>query len=159
MRYGGRLSPMCPILWGPCRVLGKLSAAWVLIQGYMTHPLRNYTKLCVSADACISWGGEFPASRVGPADLIRVNSAPPLRSGVPDILLSLGLSSFLWAALLLPTCPLPRPALSPPPWLDLLSAPMSLGPCTHPARSDTASSPRPSPGRPCCSRSACGGQP
>ena len=43
------------------------------------------------------------------------------------------------------------PALIPP----LPSGPW--GSCTHPARSDNAYSPRPSAGRPCCSRNACGG--
>lgn len=114
--------------------------------------LRLYAKLCVSAHSCMFpcgvGGGGSLALSVGSVNPRKGNHTAPLGPQVSVM------SCCLWGSGLCGHLPLPAaPQTSPGSHCD----PLRSGRCAHPARSGSASSPHPSPGRPCCSRSACGG--
>lgn len=110
-------------------------------------------KLCVSTGICISLGRGSLAASAHPR---KGHSPAPLwsQSPVTPCCLALGLSLFCRH---LSPSHLCHPQTSAGPHWPSSFASRPLGPRAHPARSDSASSPRPSVGRPCCSRSACGG--
>ena len=92
------------------------------------------------------------------ANPTKLNRSMPLGAGgwgLCNMLLSLSPGLFCEHFFPFPPFFSPSPALTPAVIAPLPSGPR--GSCTHPARSDNASSPRPSAGRPCCSRNACGG--
>lgn len=150
---GGRHPCICFVFWGLCRVLKKLSLAGVLVQEHMNLPEVARKAVCERTHCTFPWGGGGSlTSSAGSVNPRKGNCTAPLGSQVSDILLSIsGALVFLWAPFSSPRPPdqpwFPQgPPLCPP-----------IRPRAHPARSGNASSPHPSPGRPCCSRSACGG--
>ena len=141
----------------PC-FLGSLQSPEKTLSGVLVQEHVNLPKLGCKIGGecthlCISLGRGSLASSAGSVDPQKGKRAAPSGSqaSVTPCCAPLGLWSFLRA----PSPSHSQTSTGPPRPRDLLSALRPQGPCTHPARSDSASSPRLSPGRPCCSHSAC----